>query len=349
MSDKTLPRPPLATFCGGTIVAASTLLLLLSFSRMGSLGSIEAQEQAQAFVDSIGSGVGLTADTWQSVLRVMCVISGGLSVVTGFLGWQVLQRDRRARLALSVLAPVALVVGSAVAEVVPAVMTVAVVMLWRPPVREWFDGRVWEPPVRKPVAAVPAPPAAPTSPTSPAEQAAPTPPAGATAVPSYAPPPTYAPPPPSYAAPRPGGHERPGTVVGAAVTTIVSSALVLAMLVIGLAFVLGNRSDFEGAITDEMAGQPAYDDLDPSVLTGVAIGAMLVFVLWAVVAIVLAVLMLRGSNPARIALVVSSFAAAAASLVGVLAIFPLLVTAACVAVGVLLVRRDVATWFRRTS
>ena len=62
-------------------------------------------------------------------------------------------------------------------------------------------------------------------------------------------------------------------------------------------------------------------------------------------AIVLALLTVRGSNGARIALIVSSFGAAFASLLGVLAILPLVVTGACIAVAVLLMRADTAAWF----
>lgn len=357
MSDKTLPRPPQATFLGGAIIVSSVLVLLLAFDRTASLGSIEAQEEAQRFADAQGSWTGLTADGWQTVLRVLCLVAGALSVVTGFLGWRVLQRDRGARLALSVLAPVVLVAGYAVTAFVPAVTTVAVVLLWRSPTREWFDGKTAPPrpqaPSRQERAEVPGPSAA-AGPPEPTSGAAP---------PAYPPPPTYgapqpyaAPPHPYAAHPHAPGHAgpgaaRPGTVTSAAVVTIVTSTIVLLGLGAVLLFVLGDRAGFEREVATELASQEAYGDVEPSSVTGVVIGAMVLFLVWSVAAIVLAVLTLRGSNGARIALAVSAIGAAVVSLLGVLAVVPLLVTAAAIAVAVLLLRRDAATWFatrRRT-
>jgi hypothetical protein len=350
VSDKALPRPPQATFCGGAILVSSALILLLAFDRTSSLGSIEAQEAAQRFADTQGSWIGLSADGWQTVLRVLCIVAAALSVVTGYLGWRVLQRDRSARLALSVLAPVALVAGYAVTALLPGVLAVSVLFLWRSPTREWFDGRVA--PVRpRPSASQPEPVRAPDAP----------PPTQGTAIPAYAPPPTALPNPyrpedrpeyrPEYRTERATGSPRPGSVTGAAVVTVVSSAIVLSVLTVVLLFVLGDRAGFEQEVSDELASQSAYGDVEASSVTGVLIGAIVVFLVWSVVAIVLALLTVRGSNVARITLVVSAIAAALVSLVAALAVFPLVVTVACIAVAVLLLRGEASAWFeaRKTS
>lgn len=339
MSDKPLPRPPQATFCGGTIIAGSVLVVLLAFSRMASLGTIEAQEEAQLFADSVGNGVGLTADDWQGVLRVLCVIAGGLGVITAYLGWRVLQRDRSARVALSVLAPIALVAGIAVADFIPAILAVAVVLLWRSPTRDWFDGKVApkpEPrPARRPdpVAAAVQPQA--TGSDAPSSAAAPVWPGAA----------AYPPPPDATVRP----SSRPATVLTAAIMTIATSTIVLLALVAAVFLVADDRASFESDVADEMGSQQAYQDLDvdPAVIVDVFIGLIVVFAVWALVAIVLAVMTLRGSNGARITLVVSAIVAALASLLGVLVVVPLLVTAVCVAVAVLLLRRDAAAWFTK--
>ncbi|WP_148612070.1 hypothetical protein [Nocardioides rubriscoriae] len=336
MSDTTQPRPPQATFCGGTLVVGSALVILLAFSRMSSLGTIEAQEQAQLFADSVGKGVGLDADEWQSVLRVLCMVAAGLAVVTGYLGWRVLQRDRTARLALSVLAPVGLVAGIAVADFVPAIMAVAVLLLWRPPTRQWLDGvAVSEHPALAGMRAGPVQAPAPGASSAPFAPAYP-------AYPAY-PAHPYQP----VASWAHGAQQRPGGVVAAALVTVASSTLVALLLGIGLLVVLGDRARFERQIADEIASQQAYRDagLDAGVLTDVMVVAMAVLVVWALASIVLAVLTLRGSNAARITLVVSAIGAALVSLVGVLAVLPLAITAACVTVAVLLLRRDVAAWF----
>ncbi|MCW2815989.1 MAG: hypothetical protein JWN84_3444 [Nocardioides sp.] len=346
MSDKSLPRPPQATFCGGAILVGSVFVVLLAFGRMASLGTIEAQEEAQLFADSVGNGIGIDAEGWQTAMRVLCIIAGGLGVVTAYLGWRVLQRDRTARLALSVLAPITLVTGIAVADFVPAVMAVAVLLLWRQPTRDWFNG-VAAPsrPKPTPVAAgsVPVPSTAPSQGPGRTGQVAPQ---GT----SYPPPAPYARPGGAHAA-QPVGHggrgARPATVLTAAVATIVSSVVVIAMLAVALLFILGDRASFETDMEDELSSQQAYQDLDidGGVITDVFIGLLAVFIVWALLAIVLAVLTLRGSNAARITLVVSAIAAALASLVGVLVVVPLLITAACITVAVLLLRGEAAAWF----
>lgn len=346
MSDASQPRPPQATFCGGTLLVGSVLVILLAFSRMSSLGTIEAQEDAQLFADSVGEGVGLSADDWQSVLRVLCLVAAGLAVVTSYLGWRVLQRDRGARLALSVLAPVSLVTGIAVADFIPAIMAVAVVLLWRPPTRQWLDGvAVSQHPalagVRGGSAGEASRPASPPTP-----YAAPTPPSSGPAHP-----PVWSPGEHPVHPVHPTSSERPGGVLAAVIVTIASSALVLVSLAVALLLVLGDRARFEGDVAEEISSQQAYRDagLDAGVLVDTIVVALLVFLVWAVVSIVLAVLVLRGSNAARIALVVSAICAAVASLLGVLAVVPLAVTAACVTVAVLLLRGDAAAWFAVTS
>ncbi len=324
------------------MLVSSVMILLLAFDRTSSLGSIEAQEEAQRFVDTQGSWIGLTADGWQTTLRILCIVAAALSVVTGYLGWRVLQRDRGARLALSVLAPIALLAGYAVTALLPGVLAVSVLLLWRSPTREWFDGKVAPVPDRRPGRTAQQPPAAPSSP--PAPPAAPEAPARAAAIASYAPPPQAAWPHPYQPAPA-ARAARPGVVTGAAIVTVVSSAIVLSVLSVVLLFVLGDRSAFEKEVADELASQPAYGDVEASSVTGVLIGAVVLCVVWSLAAIALAVLTVRGSNGARIALVVSAIGAALVSLVAVLAVFPVVVTCACIAVAVLLLRGDAAAWF----
>lgn len=336
MPDKTLPRPPQVTLLGGAILVGSVLMVMVAFDRIASLGSIEEQEAAARFVDrGLGRGLGIDADQWQTVLRVMCLVAGGTGVVTAFLGWQVLQRDRGARVALSALAPVLLVAGTSTADYVATIVVVAIVLLWRQPSRDWFNGVAMKP--------RPAPVRAPDPRPRETVHAGPTGtngPAG-----------TNGPDPTPYAGapwpPPPAPQTRPGGLTAAVITTVVGSGLVIAAVLLGLVTILADRSQVEQEVADEMASQPAYSDLDldSGVLVAVIIAMLIAFAVWAVVAIVLAVLTLRGSNGARIALIVSAFGSAMASLLGVLAIFPLVLTGASVAVAVLLMRADTAAWF----
>ncbi|MDO9458029.1 hypothetical protein [Nocardioides sp.] len=353
MTEKKQPRPPQATLLGGAILIGSVFVVMLAFDRMASLGSIEAQEQADVFVkNGFGQGIGITADQWQSVLRVLCVVAGGVGVVTAFLGFEVLQRKRRARLALSLLAPVLLVAGTATSDFVATIVVVAIALLWRQPVRDWLNGVAVarHPALTAPVGATGAvDPAAKTvaetapAPVAPAAPVAPTEPA----VPTYPAPTTWA------GAQAPYGQqpvvpaERPSTVLAAVLTTIVASAVSIAGLVALILVIKGDSASLESEFADMIADNPALEGYSPAVLVDVVAGILIAFIVWAFVAIVLAVLTARGIGAARIALVVSSIMAALASLVAILTVVALLVTAACVAVAVLLLRQDAAAWFAR--
>ncbi|WP_137293974.1 hypothetical protein [Nocardioides dongxiaopingii] len=362
MAEKTIPRPRQVSLLGGVIMGGSLFVVLLTFDQMASLGSIEAQESAARLIaEPPTSGLGLSVDDVQSILRVLCLVAGGAAAASTILGWQVLRRARSARLALSILAPVLLVAGLSTSGFLAAVVVAAIVMLWLQPARDWFAGVAapspqvarrdpsqpdpfgpsthtatsYVPPAERPT------PAAPTAPDQ-APQAPQAPDAPRYDQPAHQPAPLY------------GGHRqgpaptsRPPQVLAAAVATIVTSTLVAVFVALGVLFVAGDRTAFEDEVASEIGSNAAYEDLDPSLLADVAIGMLVVFAIWAVVAVVLAVLTLRGSNGARITLVVSAIGAALASLLGILVIAPLLVTAACVAVAVLLLRRESAAWFTR--
>ena len=101
--------------------------ILIAFDRMASLGSIEAQESAAEFVSTQpGEGLGITADEAQSLLRLLCVVAGGAAVAAAMLGFRVLKRERSARLALSVVAPVLVLTGLSTASFLSALVGVAV-------------------------------------------------------------------------------------------------------------------------------------------------------------------------------------------------------------------------------
>jgi hypothetical protein len=132
--------------------------------------------------------------------------------------------------------------------------------------------------------------------------------------------PAYGAPVPAYGAPQPGPDKRPATVTAAGVITIALSALAL----VGCVFVVFSisiaRADIVAEIERQVAADPTLEQqlqgFDASVLVPVMIGVVIGFAVWALVAIVLAVLAMRRSSVARIALVVSSV------LTGLLAILP---------------------------
>jgi hypothetical protein len=132
--------------------------------------------------------------------------------------------------------------------------------------------------------------------------------------------PAYGAPVPAYGAPQPGPDKRPATVTAAGVITIALSALAL----VGCVFVVFSisiaRADIVAEIERQVAADPTLEQqlqgFDASVLVPVMIGVVIGFAVWALIAIALAVLAMRRSSVARIALVVSSV------LTGLLAILP---------------------------
>ena len=80
-------------------------------------------------------------------------------------------------------------------------------------------------------------------------------------------------------------------------------------------------------------------------MANVAIGFLAVLAVWCLIAIVLAVATMRGSNGARITLVVSASLSALFSLLGALVILPLAITIASIVTVVLLFTGGSKEWF----
>ena len=157
-------------------------------------------------------------------------------------------------------------------------------------------------------------------------------------------PPAYHP--QSYAdpyAPAPGPGRRPGTVTAASVITFIMAGL--ALLVCALLIVVGvsGYEDFYDGFRDGSGG--TYDDLTDSEIGTILAIVGVVLAIWSVAAILLAVLVLRRSNVSRILLVVSSAGCAVVSLLGALAIFPVLWVIAAIVVIVLVFTGGANAWF----
>lgn len=349
MADKPLPRPRQVTFSGWTIIVGSVMTILYAFQRVAALGSLEAQEAAAEFLATPpGDGLGLGVDDVQTVVRIMCLVAGGTAAATAILGWQALQASRSARLTLSFLAPVLFVAGLTSGGLFSALVAAATLMLWVQPARDYFDGKA---PVRDRAGAkamaggTPYPPATerPVEPATAAQRPEEAAGSGATMTATSGHDHPYGAPQPP---PPPGApSQRPGRVTAAVITTIVASAIAFAGLGVSLIFILTSRADFVAQIDEQLAGNAAYEDFSSDTMATIAIGFLAVLVVWCVVAIVLAVATMRGSNGARIALIVSASLSALVSLLGALVIVPLLLTVASVAVIVLLATGPSSAWF----
>ena len=141
-----------------------------------------------------------------------------------------------------------------------------------------------------------------------------------------------------------GGARRPATVTAAAWITIVCSAITAALFgFTGLGLFIARDQ-----VITEMERVPEFQDanIDADAAVGVLVAVILGLVVWAIIAIVLAVFVLRLSNVARILLVISIAVVALFSLLGVTSGVSVVTLIAAVAVIVLLFVGGAGDWFK---
>lgn len=148
--------------------------------------------------------------------------------------------------------------------------------------------------------------------------------------------------------PLPGSAGRPGGVTAAGVITLVLSGLCAALFLILSLVMFAAKGDFLDAMKDELADRDnalTINDLDQ--LYGVIVTVILAFLIWCLAACVLAVLVLRRHNVARILLVVSSSVTALVSLLAITSGVSVVTLAGSIAVIVLLFTGGANDWFAR--
>ena len=146
VTDKTLPRPPQATLLRRRDPGRLGARWCCSPST-GSPRSARSRRRSrpQLFADSgLGKGLGLDADEWQSVLRVLCIVAGGAGRRHGVPRLAgAAARPLRAARPERARAGRCLVAGIAVADYIAGDRARSrVVLLWRRRSRDWFDGKV---------------------------------------------------------------------------------------------------------------------------------------------------------------------------------------------------------------
>jgi hypothetical protein len=155
---------------------------------------------------------------------------------------------------------------------------------------------------------------------------------------------------PAYAGATTYGQEpgrRPGTVTAGAWIAIVFSGLT-GLLFAGIAGAFALAPDeFRDSFQDEWNNSGGTDvQIDVDSVIGVVIAVFLGFAVWCLIAVVLAVFVLRRSNVARILLVISSGVAAAISLVGIGSGVSIVWLGASVATIVLVFVGGAGNWFK---
>lgn len=146
MSDKPLERPRQVTFAAALIMGGSALIVASVFERIAGLGTLETQQTIDTFLsEPPGDGLGLSATSVETILRVLSMVAGATATATAILGFYVLQRTRSARLGLAVLAVPLFISGMAVGGFLASLVVASSVMLWFQPAKDWFDGVVRRP------------------------------------------------------------------------------------------------------------------------------------------------------------------------------------------------------------
>lgn len=331
------PRPRQVTLAAWLIMLGSVFVVLSVFERISGLHTLETQQSVEQFLnDSPGSGLGLGVQGVLDLIRTLAMVAGGFATAAAILGYQVLQRSRSARLALSILALPLFVSGMVAGGFMSSVVVASAVMLWFQPARDWFDGVTPEP---KPEAtrAVRSDAVAPPAPRT---QARPVVGFGSAAADPLA-----ASGWPTESAPAVAGS-RPSAVTRACVLTWIGAGLAVVVMVASLAVLAGNPD----LIIDEMYRQnPDFADqgVTDSMILGVTYVLGGLVIAWSLLAVALAVLAFRRVNWARIALVVSASMAAflflLAMITQLLMVLPL---AACLLTVALLLRPETRAWYR---
>jgi hypothetical protein len=145
---------------GGFVIGGSVLLVLIVFDTITGLHSVQMREEVDKVLTTpTGQGLGLSVNEALSAMRVGLMIAAACAAATAVLGFYALQRNRAARLALSILAVPILLTAPLTGGLMGALVAAAILMLWSGPARDWFAGR----PVRQLEAAGPTSPADPSS------------------------------------------------------------------------------------------------------------------------------------------------------------------------------------------
>ena len=141
------------------------------------------------------------------------------------------------------------------------------------------------------------------------------------------------------------GDRRPGTVTAAGVLTLIFSGLTLALFAIVGIVVIAAKDEFVRRLQD----QPGFEDISPNDVVAVVSVVCLIFVVWCIISMVLAVFTMRRSNGARIGLVVSSALVAVLSLLGISSGGSAITLIAAIVVIVLLFVGGANEWFGRRT
>jgi hypothetical protein len=335
---------------GWLVVAGSVAVVLTALDQAAALHSLDTRETVEEYLSKPpGDQLGLGVQGGLTMLRVLTTVAAVTGAASAVLGWYALQRSKAARWGLTGLAVPLFLVGFSFHGLVsggvfPAMVAAAVVILWFPPTRDWYDGKA-------PAPAAPADPAQP-QPVQP-RPLEPVGPDGRDPLLDL-PPPTAPPLYPTPYAGRPSSASqpalrRPASVTWACVLAWLSTAAVfgvLAMVVVVMIAAPGDVLDAAHRANPDLADR-GVTDADLKAITYAASGLAMA---WSAGAAALAALAWRRVRWAATGLAVSAGLASALCLLAVVGALsaPFLVPlVTCAATLALLLRPESLAWFRR--
>jgi hypothetical protein len=332
------------TLAGSLVMAASVMLVVSVFERLGDLRSLESRTAVERFLsEPPGSELGIGLESALTIMRTVSMVGAGLATAAAILGWHVLKRNRAARVALSVLALPLFLCGLVTGGFLAGVVAASVAMLWLAPSRHWFAGTTpgtssgrgsQAGQARRDAGSPPAWPPQPAPPHDrprddqpggdrPRADVPPLPPPGPPATQQPPPWPPYAQASPWTVPPRgPAPAARPTAVVAACVLTWACCALT-ALLSILLVAVLTADADALFAEMHRQNPDLADQGVSDATLQSATWIMAITCLLWAAVSSVLAVLAFNRVRWAAIALIVSAGVVALFCLAGSLVSPPL--------------------------
>lgn len=147
MSKPTTQRPPQVTFAAGLVVAGSLFVVLGNFSRVSTLRSLDNRELVEELVSEPAlGGLGLSVEDGFTFLYASLVVGAVFAAMAAVFGGYALTGSRPARLGATLVAVPMFLSGLVNAGFTTALVAAAASMLWLSPGREWFRDGVWTPP-----------------------------------------------------------------------------------------------------------------------------------------------------------------------------------------------------------
>ncbi|RNL60446.1 hypothetical protein EFK50_19150 [Nocardioides marmoriginsengisoli] len=307
-------RPSQVTLAGWAAVIASVLLVLAVFDAMSGLNSLATRDRlTEAVSGKSFQDLGITVDDALGIMRWAILVTGAAAAAAAILGFFVLQRNKGARIGLTVAAVPIVLAAPLTGSFLGMFVGAGAAVLWSRPARDWFAGRAPTPPAARitPPAPTPPPDVAPWQPPvppTPGAQQPPPMPGWGQAPPAPGPPGPVpmAGPPPQQAAP----SAMPRQVRTACLLTWIFSGITALLWVAFLVVLAVDSEPLLTAVKDTPTWDARFDD---DVLTTALVVTSVFFLLWCVAASVLAVFVWRRAYAAWILLAVCVGAAALVS------------------------------------